>query len=210
MRPNRLRRRLDAKNRRAKTSKMNLPKFSKEQIKKLALSAMGFVFLLYVYFTFFLGPLQKSRDSTLEQIADRQKKIDTSKSEVAKAATLERQAKDAMARFAALKGLAPEGAPIAWFPPRMKAFFGSEKIDHAVARLESNTNFKQTELGAWTKYNWLIDLPQADFASVGKSVAELENSQPLLSITKLSIHVLPEQPQFQQVAIAATTVIEKR
>jgi len=189
---------------------MNLPKLSKDQIKKLALSAMGFVVLLYVYFTFFLGPLQRSRSVTLNQIAETQKKIDTSKSEVAKTATLERQAKDAMTRFAALKSLAPEGAPLAWFPPRMKTFFASEGIDRAVARLESNANFKQNELAAWTKFNWLIELPQADFASLGKSIAELENTQPLLSVTKLSIHVLPDQPQFQQVAIAATTVIEKR
>ena len=146
----------------------------------------------------------------MTQIADRQKKIDSSKAEVAKAATLERQAKDAMARFATLKALTPEGAPIAWFPPRIKTFFASQQIDRAVARLESNTNFKQNELAAWTKYNWLIELPQADFAALGKSIAELENSQPLLSITKLTIHVLPEQPQFQQVAIAATTVVEKR
>ena len=170
---------------------------------------MGFVFLLYVYFTFFLGPLQKARAGTLAQIADQQMKIDSSKSEVAKAAALERQAKDAMTRFAALKALTPEGAPIAWFPPRTKTFFANQGIDRAIARLESNTNFKQTELAAWTKYNWLIDLPQADFAALGKSIAELENAQPLLSITKLSIH-LPEQPQFQQVMIAATTVIEKR
>ena len=189
---------------------MNLPKLSKEQIKKVSLSAMGFVFLLYVYFTFFLGPLQRSRASTLAQIADRQKKIDSSKSEVTKTGNLERQAKDAMARFAALKALTPEGAPIAWFPPRMKTFFANEGLDRAVARLESNTNFKQTELAAWTKYNWLIELPQSDFAALGKSIAELENTQPLLSITKLTIHVLPETPQFQQVAIAATTVIEKR
>jgi hypothetical protein len=189
---------------------MNLPKFSKDQIKKLALSAMGFVFLLYVYFTFFLGPLQRSRAATLKQIDDCQKKIDASKSEVAKSATLERQAKDAMARFAALKALTPEGAPIAWFPPRVKTFFANQGIDRAVARLESNTNFKQSELSAWTKFNWMVELPQADFAAMGKSIAELENTQPLLSITRLSIHALPEQPQFQQVAIAATTVIEKR
>jgi hypothetical protein len=189
---------------------MNLPKLSKDQIKKLALSAMGFVVLLYVYFTFFLGPLQKIRTTTLAQIADRQKKIDSSKGEVAKAATLERQAKESMARFAALKALTPEGAPIAWFPPRMKTFFANQGLDRAVARLESNTNFKQNELAAWTKYNWLIELPQADFAALGKSIADLENTEPLLSITKVSIHALPEQPQFQQVAVAATTVIEKR
>jgi hypothetical protein len=189
---------------------MNLPKLSGDQVKKLSLSAMGFVFLLYVYFTFFLGPLQRSRDSSLAQIDEIQKKIDGSKGEIAKASNLERQAKDATARFAALKALTPDGAPIAWFPPRMKTFFASQQIDKAAARLESNTSFKQGELSAWTKYTWLIELPQADFAALGKAIANLENTEPLLSITKLSIHTSSNDPQFQQVGIAATTVIEKR
>lgn len=183
---------------------------SSDQIKKLALSAMGFVVLLYVYFTFFLGPLQKMRAATLTQIEEVRTKIDGSKSEMAKASSLERQAKDATTRFAALKALTPDGAPIAWFPPRMKTFFGNQQIDKAVARLESNTTFKQSELSSWTKYNWLIELPQADFAAVGKCIADLENNEPLLSLTKLSIRVLPNDPQFQQVAIAATTVIQQR
>lgn len=188
----------------------NLSKLSADQIKKVALSAMGFVFLLYVYFTFFLGPLQKMRSATLSEIQQVRSKIDGSKNEMTKAASLERQAKDATTRFAALKTLTPDGAPIAWFPPRMKTFFGNQQIDKAVARLESNTAFKQPELSAWTKYNWLIDLPQADFPAIGRSIADLENNEPLLSISKLSIHVLPNDPQFQQVAIAATTVIQQR
>jgi hypothetical protein len=171
---------------------------------------MGFVFLLYVYFTFFLGPLQKMRSATLSEIQQVRSKIDGSKNEMTKTSSLERQAKDATIRFAALKTLTPDGAPIAWFPPRMKTFFGNQQIDKAVARLESNTTFKEAELSGWTKYNWLIDLPQADFAAIGKSIADLENNEPLLSITKLSIHVLPNDPQFQQVAIAATTVIQQR
>lgn len=189
---------------------MNLPKLSKDQIKKLALSGMGFVFLLYVYFTFFLGPLHKIRDAALAEIDQTQKKIDGSKSEMAKAANLERQAKESTARFAALKAMIPDGAPIAWFPPRMKTLFANQRIDKAVARLESNTNFKQGELTNWTKYNWLIELPQADFAALGRSIADLENKEPLLSITKLSIHAVPTEAQFQQIGIAATTVIEKR
>ena len=156
---------------------MNLPKLSSDEIKKLALSAMGFVFLLYVYFTFFLGPLQKSRDSTLKQIDELQKKIDGSKQEMAKAANLERQAKDATIRFAALKTLTPDGAPIAWFPPRMKTFFANQQIDKANARLENNTNFKQEELSHWNKYNWLIELPQADFAALGLELVDLFRRQ---------------------------------
>lgn len=189
---------------------MNLPKLNADQIKKLALSAMGFVFLLYAYFTFFLGPLNKSRVDAQKSISDVQHKIDTSKNEMQKAANLERQAKDAAARFETLKSLTPEGAPIAWFPPRIKGFFADRRIEKAVARLESNNAFKEAELAGWTKYNWLIELPHADYLSVGQALADLENLEPLLAINKLSIHTVTEQPQFQQVAIAATTVIEKR
>ena len=189
---------------------MNLPKLNSDQIKKVVLSAMGFIFLLYAYFTFFLGPLSKSRHDTETAIADLQHKMDSSKAEMQKATNLERQAKDATARFAVFKALSPEGAPIAWFPPRIKGFFADRHIDKAVARLEGTGSFKETELAGWMKYTWLIDLPKSDFVDVAQAIADLENAEPLLSITKLSIHPVADQPQFQQVTIAATTAIEKR
>ena len=189
---------------------MNSIKLSKDQIQKVSLSAVGFVILLYVYFSFFLGPLNKSRNGMLVKIKDKQSKLDSSKNDLAKARTLEQQAKAATARFAALKALNPEGAPIAWFPPRIKVFFANHQIDKAVARLENNIGFKQTELSAWMKYSWSIDLPQADYATLGKALAELENNEPLLSVTKITIRALPDQPQAQQVVLVASNVIEKK
>jgi len=185
-------------------------KLSKDQIKKLMLSAMGFVVLVYVYFSFFLGPLNSSRDSMLAQIDDLQGKGASSKSELTKTSNLEKQADASMKRFAALKALSPEGAPIAWFPPRMKTFFASQQIDKVTARLETSGPFKETELASWTRYNWLLELPQADFATLGKAVAALENSEPLLSITRISIKALQEDPQFQQVTLSASTAMLKR
>ena len=189
---------------------MSLPKLTKDQVQKLAFSALGFIFLLYVYFTFFLGPLNRSRAAMLVTIRDRQSKLDASKDKMKKAVTLEQQAKTATSRFAALRALSPEGAPIAWFPPRIKTFFANQQIDKAVARLENSTAFKEAELSGWMKYNWLIDLPQADFASLGTAIARLENTEPLLSITRLHIQTLPSQPQFQHVELAAASTIEKR
>jgi hypothetical protein len=185
-------------------------KINKDQVQKLALSAIGFVVLLYVYFSFFLGPLNKSRNAMLLKISDRQTKLSASKSEITKAANLEQQATKATARFAALKALSPEGAPIAWFPPRMKAFFSSQQIDKAFARLESNTAFKESELSGWMKYSWIIDLPAADFGALGTAMAELENTEPLLSIAKIKIQTFPDQPEFQQVTLTAATIIQKR
>src|ERR1700704_3456342 len=154
-------------------------KIKKDQVQKLVLSTIGFFILLYVYFNFFLGPLNKSRDAMVLEIDDRQRKLSDSKNEITKAANLEHQAAKATARFAALKALNPEGAPIAWFPPRIKGFFADQQIDKVMARLEGTTNFKETDLSGWTKYDWLIDLPQADYALLGQAIATLENREPL-------------------------------
>ena len=185
-------------------------KLSKDQIKKLMLSAMGFVVLVYVYFGFFLGPLNSSRDTMLGQIDEFQGKVANSKNELTKTSKLEKQAETATTRFAALKALSPEGAPIAWFPPRVKTFFANQEIDKVTARLETSAAFKETDLANWMRYNWLLELPQADFATLGKAVAALENSEPLLSITRISIKALPEDPQFQQVTLSASTAMVKR
>jgi hypothetical protein len=185
-------------------------KLSKDQIQKLALSTIGFIVLVYVYFSFFLGPLSNSRDTTEAQIAELQGKVASSKNELAKTANLEKQADASTKRFAALKALNPEGAPIAWFPPRMKAFFANQEIDKSTTKFENNVAFKDTDLANWMRYNWLLELPQTDFATLGKAVAALENAEPLLSITRISIKAGPEDPQFQQVTLSATTAMVKR
>ena len=185
-------------------------KLTKDQIQKLALSTIGFFVLLYVYFTFFLGPLNSSRDSMLATIDEVQNKIANSKSEMTKTSNLEKQATNATTRFAALKALSPEGAPIAWFPPRMKTFFAGQEIDKATARLETSVAYKEADLSGWMRYNWVIDLPQTDFSTLGRAVANLENSEPLLSIMRLTIRALPDDPQFQQVSITASTALLKR
>lgn len=185
-------------------------KVSKDQIQKLALSTIGFVVLLYVYFSFFLGPLNRSRDSMMVSIRDLQNKIGSSKNEMAKAANLEKQATAATTRYAALTNSSPEGAPIAWFPPRMKIFFSGQQIEKTTARLEGSVPYKEADLSGWTRYNWLLDLPQTDFATLGTAVAELENTEPLLSIHHINIHALAEDPQFQQVNLNVATAILKR
>jgi hypothetical protein len=185
-------------------------KLNKDQIQKLLLSSVGFIVLVYVYFSFFLGPLNTSRDKMLSQISDIQGKVAGSKSELAKTANLEKQATAATTRFAALKALSPEGAPIAWFPPRVRTFFAAQEIDKATARMEGSNAFKDKELENWMRYNWIIDIPQADFSTLGKAIAALENNEPLLSIMRINIKALPEDPQFQQVLLTASTAMVKR
>jgi hypothetical protein len=185
-------------------------KLTKDQIQKVGLSALGFVALVYVYFSFFLGPLTKSRASIEKNIEDLQEKLGSSKSEITKATNLEKEASVATTRFAALKNLNPEGAPIAWFPPRMKLFFANRQIDKVTARLDTNTPYREPELSEWSRYSWMLDLPQTDFITAAQAVAELENTEPLLMISKLSLKAGTDDPQFQQVSILVNTAIMKR
>ena len=179
----------------------------------MALCAGGFIVLLYVYFGFFLGPLNRSRATMQQTIADLQGKLGSSKSELQRAINLEAEATTATRRYAALQALSPEGAPIAWFPPRMKAFFSNQQIDKATAKPDAagaGTPYKQPELADWSNYTWLIDLPRTDFAMAGKAIAELENTEPLLAVSKLSIKDGGENAEFQQITLSVNTAIMKR
>jgi hypothetical protein len=183
---------------------------NKDQTKKMVLGGLGLIALLYVYFSFFLGPLNKSRNAVQTKINDLQTKISTSKAEISKATKLEETAHSATTRYDALRALSPDGAPIAWFPPRMKTFLTSHQIDKGTTRLETNSTFKEKELANWSRYLWIVDLPQADFESLGNAIAQLENTNPLLSIKKLRIHAATDDPEMQQVVFTASTTIYKK
>src|SRR5437588_972242 len=174
------------------------------------LGGFGLIGLLYVYFTFFLGPLNNSRNSIQGKINELEQKIATSKAEISKATKLEESAHSATVRYDALRALSPEGAPIAWFPPRMKTFLASHQIDKVTTRLETNGPCKEKELADWSRYLWIIDLPQADFESLGNAIAQLENTNPLLSIKKLRIYAATDDPELQKAVFTAATIIYKK
>ncbi len=183
---------------------------SKDQLQKVILSLLGFAALIYVYFTFFLGPLDRSAASMKASINDLQTKVAASKSEITKEAQLEREAGSATARFAELRSHTPEGAPIAWFPPRMRTFFASHEIDKATARLESSEDYKNPALEKWTRYHWSIELPGAGYNELGKAIADLENAEPLFAVSEVKIHTLPDDPRNQVVDLRVTTTLAKR
>lgn len=185
-------------------------KFTKDEMQKMVLSSIGFVALLYVYFTFFLGPLNRSRAAMEKRIEDLESKLASSKLEIAKTAGLEKQAAAAIDRFAAMQALTAEGAPIAWFPPRIKLLLANQQIEKSTVRAESNGAYKQPELADWDRYTWLVDLPKTDFITLGTAIARLENSEPLLSIAHLSITGITESPQYQQVILSTNIAIAKK
>jgi hypothetical protein len=188
---------------------MNLPRLTKEEIQKSILSLIGLVVLLYCYSAFLLGPLNQARTRMISAMADGEKKLADGKKTLQEAAQLEETAGNSVERSTTLDELTPAGAPVAWFPPLMKSFFAADKIEISHVRLLNTTALKQSELATYSKMDWTIEIPRADFLLLGLSIARLENERVLSSITGIQIHAVQDRPEFQSVTFGIAMILKK-
>jgi hypothetical protein len=180
-------------------------KINQAQTKKLVLALMGVGALLYGYFTYLLGPLEDGERRAAQGIEALGPQIDDAKTQIAKTAQLEKQAPEAIAFLNDLKNSIPDGAPIAWFPPKMADFFKSHGIPKSTTRLVSE---EDSDLPGFKKMVWQIDVPKAEFVPLGSAIASLENDEPLLEIDNLSIDATREDAQYQHATLILSTLVK--
>ena len=188
---------------------MNLPRLTKEEIQKSILSLIGLVVLLYCYSAFLLGPLNQARTRMISAAADREKELAEGKKTLESAARLQETARNSIARLTTIEELTPAGAPVAWFPPLMKSFFAADQIEIGHVRLLNTTALNQSELATYSKMDWIIDIPHADFLLLGLSIARLENQRVLSNVTGIQIHAVQDKPEFQSVILMIATILKK-
>jgi len=180
---------------------------SEQWPKKIALLALLSVAWFFSYFTFLLGPLAKSRDEILNRIGEFEEKIAEGKQAIARAGLLEHQGEYAVRHSTEIAAQSPPGAPIAWFPTRLKALFAANGIEDIRARLLSSAPYPDAALKSWAKSTWIVEAPVADFRDVGRTLASLENEEALLTVTGVQIHATQNDPALQQIAIAVTRAV---
>ena len=121
---------------------------------------MLLVALLYGYFAYLLGPLQDSAKKAKDSIASTIPQISAAKAQIAKTADLEQKAPVATAFLTSLKNSIPDGAPIAWFPPKMTDFFKSHGIEKCTTHLVSES---PDAMPGFKRLVWSIDVPKVEF-----------------------------------------------
>ena len=182
-------------------------KLGKEEIQKIVLSVMLFAGVIYGYFSFLLGPLDKSEANAKATIATLEPQIAEAKKQSIKTSAMEHDASATDQMLKRINALIPEGAPVAWFPPRMAEFFKQHGIDKAVTHL--TTEAPEKDLTGFRKLGWTIDLPRAEFATLGAALAALENDEPLLEINNVSVDAGKEEPQFQHATLIVSTLVKQ-
>jgi len=180
-------------------------KLDSEQIKKIFAALLVLAFILYAYFAFLLGPLQKSQQDATAGIASLEPQIADAKKQIARTAGLEKEAPQATAFLTDIKNSIPDGAPIAWFPPKMTEFFRSQGIEKCTTHLVSDG---ADSMPGFRRMVWSIDLPKVEFIPLGVAISHLENNEPLLNILNVTIDATREDAQYQHATLVLATLVK--
>jgi hypothetical protein len=182
-------------------------KLAAEDIKKIFLTLLLLIGLLYAYFNLLLGPLKTDEAATTAEIDALTPKISAARVQLKKTQSLEAQAPQATQMLDQIRGLIPEGAPVAWFPPRLTDFFKRQGIDRVATRM--NNEFPEPEIPGFRRIFWAADLPKVDFIPLAIAIAALENEEPLIEITNLQVDGSKDDPQFQRAVLTISNIAKQ-
>ena len=183
-------------------------KLNKDQVQKIFLSALLMIGLVYCYFTFLIDPLTKRDTNNAVALEDLSGKLEKAKGEVKRSHAAQDQAKSAEETLAQVGDMIPEGAPIAWFPPRLHAFFDRHNLKNVAIQTSGIDAEPSKDLGGFRNAKWTVDLPQAGIAQLGIAVAGLENEEKLLEINHLQIAAVSDAPEKQHVTMNVQTLLK--
>ncbi len=183
-------------------------KLSKDQIQKIFLSTLLMIGLIYCYFTFLITPLGKSDVQAAARIEDLDAKIARARTAVVRARSVEEQARTAADTVAQANDMIPEGAPIAWFPPRMNAFFTRHNLRNVGIHGGGSSNAADPALKDFHGSEWTFEVPQASINQLGIVLAGLENEEKLMEITRLSISTQADAPEKQHASLTVNTLLK--
>ena len=185
-----------------------MKKLTKDQLQKIILSSLMMVGLIYCYFTFLIASLNKSDRATDAAITDLDKQIAVAKSNVKRSASVEEQARSSEELLAQVNDMVPDGAPIAWFPPRMNTFFTRHGVKGVTVRSAGIDSATDPVMKDYRSANWSVDIPQVGATALGITLAGLENEEKLLEITRLQVSTQVDAPEKQRVALNLLTLLK--
>ena len=185
-----------------------MKKLTKDQIQKIALSSLMMIGLIYCYFTFLIAGLNKADINNAAAIENLDKEISAARSTIKRSSSVEEQARSAEETLAQVNDMIPEGAPIAWFPPRMNTFFARHNIKGITTRNNGIDGTTDAVMKDYRNAAWSIDIPQVGISALGITLAGLENEEKLMEITRLQVSTQADAPEKQRVSMNLLTLLK--
>ncbi|MHA3770345.1 hypothetical protein ACXR0O_02275 [Verrucomicrobiota bacterium sgz303538] len=180
-------------------------KLGKEEIQKIVLGVLLLLVLIYGYFEMLLGPLKKKRLGTQQRTAELTKQITEARTQIRRSQEIEASVPPSELVVKQVKAMIPEGAPVAWFPPQVAEHFKRQGEDKAATRLVSEQPEK--DLPGFRRMAWTIDLPKVEFLPFAQTLADFENTEPLVEIASIQIEANREDAEFQRAFLNIRNVV---
>lgn len=179
-------------------------KLTKEENQKIVLGSLMLIGLVYGYFSFLLAPLEKDKQVLNKTIDSLPPKVTAARGQIEVAKAAERDAPKHEAFVEQVASMMPEGAPLAWFPPRLRDFFKRSGVENATVRL--NHEAEDKSLGGFRKMIWGVELPKTDFIAFAAALAAMENEEPLVEVRSLQIESIREEPDSTRVTLTVQSI----
>jgi hypothetical protein len=180
-------------------------KYTRENVKRLALAGLMLVILVIFFQSFLLGPAFQvikgssgaieNVDAELTKSASYRKRIEAMRRQVVQNSDLEKT----------LFVNQPTGDPIAWFPPRVENFFKKAGIPRCLATLSPPS---ESEIRGFRTYRCTIEFPGISFMQFGAALAAFENSDNLIEVQSLKVGAQTDDPATQSISLTVRVILK--
>lgn len=182
-------------------------KLEKDEIQRIFLGALLVIGVLYGYFNFLLGPLKNQQIATRKATAELEPQIAQARETIAKSESATQREPKARETMAQIEALIPEGAPVAWFPPRVSEIFSAAALEKTTTR---NTNeVPDRNLPGFHRMQWSVELAKIDYAQFVQALSRFENEEPLAQINTITIEANQDDPQTQRAVLSVSNLLKK-
>lgn len=179
----------------------------KEILQKILLISLLSITGLYAYVSLLIGPLLGTESNEKRLMSGLSPKIAAAKTQIQKTKNLESRIPEITDKTHSMFARLPEGAPVAWFPPKISEFFKQNGIEKILVRVSGEP--QDSEIPGFRRFNWSIEFPKVDFLEFAGAMALLENSEPLLDLNAIQLERDAEDPLSQRATISASLLVRQ-
>lgn len=184
-------------------------KLPKEQLQKIVMMVIFFIILVFVFLSYLISPIGKQKETIVAGNTALEKQVKGAKQQISTTRNLETQSTAAIDTIDRVNELIPEGAPIAWFPPRIERHFAAHDIPGASPRLVNSSPPAEAALASYNEMEWSLTISKVDFFKFAIALAGLENEHPLLKVTSLRISADAENPAVQNIEMEMKNLVRQ-
>lgn len=184
-------------------------KFSKNEIQKIVLAIMGFLFVLYAYFQFLLNPMIDSAERSSLDLAKLTPKMEEAKKQFKNTQAAAYEVPEKKKLVDALRAGLPERSPLSWFPGKITEHLsrlGVENIDKV--KIRQQTGDSRLYFDMFHQCIWNIDVPYITYAQFGKFIEGIDNDELLLTVSRITFTINSDNPEAHHLVLELTSLVK--